>query len=95
MASYLAALNSFVRDQEGRVVIIQPPNLPLYLVMGAIVARHLLPAPYTLWMQYVVVATLVLWSLLELASGVSPFRRTLGMSVLVYAVFTLLMRTIN
>jgi hypothetical protein len=90
-----SALGRFFRNPEtGEVVVAQPPNVPL-LVWLAATAIRLVFAPHgALGTAVSVIATvsLVLWSLLEIARGDSPFRRVLGGVVLAAIVLRLLLQ---
>ncbi len=73
------ALRRFVSDRTGRIVIAQPPNLPIigWAITG--LASVLLPAgTLQTVLSYFSGAFLFAWALLELMSGDSPFRRVLG-----------------
>jgi hypothetical protein len=89
-----SALGRFFRNPEtGEVVVAQPPNVPL-LVWFAATAIRLVFAPHgALATAISVIATvsLILWSLLEIDRGDSPFRRVLGGVVLAAIVLLLLL----
>lgn len=88
-----SALGRFVRNPEtGEVVIAQPPNLPLWVWLAATVARLSFRPDGSLATVLSVVATvsLVVWALLEIVRGDSPFRRVLGGVVLAAVVIGLL-----
>jgi hypothetical protein len=72
----------FTDRTTGRVVIAQFPNAPLWAWIVATVAHRL-----TGWelLRWLATGSLVLWALLELARGASPFRRVLGAAVLGWA----------
>lgn len=76
-------MKNFFRDKDGHVVVWQAPNLPLSLwaffaVLGWIVkgtTHSVVAALATL--------SLAVWAVLEIAKGASPFRRVLGLVVLI------------
>lgn len=69
----------FTDRTTGRLVIAQWPNAPLWVWILATVAHALTGAG---WLTWVATAALVVWALLEVARGASPFRRVLGGIVL-------------
>ncbi|MBK5307696.1 MAG: hypothetical protein JJD92_13500 [Frankiaceae bacterium] len=90
-----SALGRFFRNPEtGEIVVAQPPNPPLLVWLAATLIRlvfspHGFPGAA---LSVVATASLVIWSLLEIARGESPFRRVLGGLVLVGVVVGLLLR---
>jgi hypothetical protein len=81
-----SALSRFFRNPDsGDVVVMQPPNAPLLVWLAATVLRWVLSPDGVVGTTLAVVGTvsLVVWSLLEIARGDSPFRRALGAVVLV------------
>ena len=82
-------LDWFFRDpRTGRIVIAQPPNLSLSIFLVALVAGWVLPAESTAATaaDVIGVAALAWWSVDELARGVNPWRRTLGVAGATFAV---------
>ena len=67
----------FTDRTTNRVVVAQWPNWPLWLWLAATV----------LHLHWVAFAALVVWALMELRSGASPFRRVLGAGVLLWQLF--------
>ena len=80
-----SALSRFFRNpQTGEIVVAQPPNPPLLVWLVATLIRLVL-SPHgatATALSVVATASLVIWSLLEIARGDSPFRRLLGGVVL-------------
>ncbi|MDT7572185.1 MAG: hypothetical protein QOE05_2359 [Actinomycetota bacterium] len=74
----------FRNPQSDEIVVAQPPNAPLLVWLAATVIRLVFSPSGVLGTALSVVATvsLVIWSLLEMARGDSPFRRVLGGVVL-------------
>lgn len=62
----------FTDRTTGRWVVAQWPNLPLWVWIVATL----------LGVRWLALAALVVWALLELARGASPFRRVLGAAAL-------------
>ena len=90
-----SALSRFFRNpRTGEVVVAQPPNAPLLVWLATTVLRLIFSPEGVLGTALAVVATvsLVIWSLLEIAKGDSPFRRALGAVVLVAVVLGLFFR---
>ncbi|MDT7539486.1 MAG: hypothetical protein QOI82_3071 [Actinomycetota bacterium] len=90
-----SALSRFFRNPEtGDVVVAQPPNPPLLVWLAATLIRLVFHPHGALGTALTVIAavSLVVWSLLEIARGESPFRRVLGAVVLVAIVLGFLLR---
>ncbi len=78
---------SFFRDSDGNTVIWQAPNVPLYgwfmfKVLAVVVATGRFHSVFS----KLSAALLFTWAFLELTSGVSYFRRLLGLMVLLTVV---------
>jgi hypothetical protein len=74
----------FRNGATGKLVVVQFPNLPLWVSFGATLVR-VIANPRGLAATVVAVAGavgLVVWASLEIGWGESPFRRTLGATVL-------------
>ncbi|HEV7526385.1 MAG TPA: hypothetical protein VGP92_15555 [Acidimicrobiia bacterium] len=83
------------RDRRtGRIVIAQFPNLPLWCFIAAEVVRWILaPAGAAgAWLGAISAAALAWWAVDEIARGVNPFRRFLGLVVAVLLVAALISR---
>ena len=73
------------RDGQGRVVIAQWPNWPLWTWAGASGLQWVRPAgPLAALCGLVSFAAIVYWAGLEIFSGVNYFRRFLGLVVLMF-----------
>jgi hypothetical protein len=72
------------RDQNGDVVIAQPPNLPLIVWFVASLLK-LLPTGDKIdsGLEFLAFGALFVWAWQELFDGVNYFRRSLGLLVLV------------
>jgi hypothetical protein len=75
----------FTNPETGRVVLAQPPNLPLAVFLAATGVRLLVAPDGTTGTVVTVIGTaaLLVWAGLEIARGDSPFRRVLGAAVFV------------
>lgn len=84
----------FRNPQTGEVVVAQTPNLSLWIFLVATAVRLLFqPAGMAGTLVSIVSGVaLGVWSLLEVASGSSPFRRVLGGVVLLVVLAGLVIR---
>ena len=88
-------LGWFFRNPDtGEIVVAQWPNLPLSVFLAATAARLLFQPDGTAGTVVSIVSTtaIVVWAVLEIAAGSSPFRRVLGAVVLLAALAGLLLR---
>lgn len=77
------ALTNFFRDRNGRIRIIEVPNLPILAWAGFGAASMMALTPkYQEVTGTLSKGSLLVWALLEAVRGNSPFRRVLGMSTL-------------
>jgi hypothetical protein len=79
--------DKFWRDKHGDVVIFQMPNVLLYLWAGLSLVSMFTPRGKVsdgFW--WASMASLAIWSLLEIFKGVNYFRRVLGLVVLGFTV---------
>jgi hypothetical protein len=80
-----AALDWAFRDHKtGRIVVAQFPNIPLAVWLAATAARWLID-PVGHWrtaLSVVGTVALAVWAIDEVARGVNPWRRSLGLVVL-------------
>jgi hypothetical protein len=84
VSSWLKALFT---DKQGKVVVWQKPNLPLwswfvFMVLSKMLDSHTLKTDA----QYLSTVSLLIWAILEIAKGASIFRRLLGLIVLVWII---------
>jgi len=85
----------FFRDPgTGKVVIAQAPNLPLWVFLAATALRLLFHPEGAAGTVVSIVSTvaILVWALIEIVAGSSPFRRVLGGVVLVAVLVGLLLR---
>ena len=79
----------FFRDAEGRIVIAQFPNWPLWAWLGATLFEHTLASGDGLALvRLISFAAIVYWAYLEIVSGVNPFRKYLGGFVLLFVLYS-------
>lgn len=72
------------RNSEGKIVIAQPPNLPLLVGLVTTLLQLLLPSgKLQAGFDLVAFGALFTWAWQELFQGVNYFRRALGLLVLV------------
>lgn len=77
------ALRRFLSDRHGRIVVAQAPNLPLVTWALMAAAAYLATPRWVPYFAFLSGAALVTWAYLEIRCGDSPFRRVLGVVVLV------------
>jgi hypothetical protein len=84
----------FRNRQTGGITVMQWPNIPLGIFLVAAVVRRLVHPHGAVGTAVAVIATAALawWALDEVARGVNPFRRLLGLLVLVATVVGLVTR---
>jgi hypothetical protein len=88
-------LSRFFRNPEsGEVVVVQMPNIPLWVFLAATATRLVFHPNGVLGTIVSALGTvgLVVWALLEIARGESPFRRVLGAVVLLALGIGLILR---
>lgn len=72
------------RDSEGRIVIAQPPNLPVLVGVAATFLQFILPGgKIQIAFELIAFGALFTWAWLELFQGVNYFRRSLGLIALI------------
>jgi hypothetical protein len=72
------------RDDDGAIVIAQPPNLPIIIWAGASMLKLIAPSDQVRsGLDFLAFGALFTWAWLELFEGVNYFRRTLGLVVLI------------
>lgn len=77
------------RNKDGKVVIMEWPNIPLIGWAAANFVSLVSPtrglSKFTWWIGFVF---LVVWALLEIVRGVNYFRRGLGVVVLIFSIMS-------
>lgn len=75
--------NKTFRDDDGKIVIAQKPNLPIVVGLVATLLKLLVPnGNIHIGLESLAFGALFTWAWLELFEGVNYFRRTLGLVVL-------------
>lgn len=87
--------HSFFRDKNGKVAILQPLNLPILGWLITMILSMLIHEKFGAFFETVSFAFLFLWAYLEITSGDSMFRRTLGGIVMATIVLSALFRVYN
>ncbi len=88
-------LDRLFRDSEGKIVIWQWPNAPLWAWIASTVLGYGLHGTPKILIGYIGSAALYVWAMLELTQGITLFRRILGsvvMVVLTISIFSRLLR---
>lgn len=83
-------LSKFFKDKNGDVVVFQPANPPIVVWAIFLVLSKITNGSVSLVLSFVSSAALIIWAVLEITSGLSPFRRVLGIVVLIFAVSSML-----
>src|SRR5689334_9766408 len=94
-SAHRSPVSRFFRNPDtGEVVVAQWPNLPLWSFLVASAVRMVLHPDGTAGTALSIVSgvAIIVWSVLEIAQGASPFRRVLGGVVLLTVVSGLLLR---
>jgi hypothetical protein len=75
------------RDSQGTVIIVQPPNLPIWIWVAATSLKFVFTrGPVFEGLDAIAFGSLFTWAWLELFEGVNYFRRALGAIVLIGAI---------
>jgi len=82
----------FRNRQTGEITIAQFPNLPLWIFLGALIVQRLAGESTTLGTiaDYTASGAIGWWAIDEIARGVNPWRRLLGVAGMVFAVYRLI-----
>lgn len=72
-------MKDFFKDKDGKLAIIQWPNIPLWVwIISSIALRILKHGRPHAGFAFLAGASLFAWAYLEITSGLSPFRKVLG-----------------
>ena len=79
----------FEDRSTGKLVVVQWPNLPIWIFLAALAVQYVLHPAGKLGTAVTAVAALALtwWALDELIRGSNPWRRALGAGALAYLVW--------
>lgn len=79
---------SFFRNRRGRIVVAQFPNAPLWVWLVASVVARIADHAIARSAEIVALVALLVWAGMEIVAGASPFRRVLGATVAVFAIWS-------
>ena len=82
--------NKFWKDDHGKVVIWQTPNVPLLSWAILTFISLLFTGKTADVFSWLASASLITWCLMEIFKGSSYFRRALGLIILYYSIATVL-----
>lgn len=82
----------FFHDDDGNIVLFQPPNAPILAWLIAMLASHITAGTLELFCKLVAFGALFTWAWLELFNGVNYFRRCIGAAILILIVVSAAMR---
>lgn len=89
-------INWLFKSSTGQIVVVQYPNLPLYIALIAWLAlRVITTKPIHTILEIIFTLSLIVWAVLEIGSGSSRFRRILGAGVLVWLVVTFMLSVLK
>lgn len=86
-------MQKLFQDNTGKYIIAQPPNVPVYIILLAWLAKSVITsgAGHDL-AAFIMHAAVFLWAYLEIMYGESPFRRTLGVTVMLGLLYSVVFR---
>jgi hypothetical protein len=83
-------LNKIFRDKQGKIVIIQFPNIPLAVwIVGLLLVKVLPSGGFSEFCRHISTLGLVVWGIIEILYGVNYFRRLLGAAIIISTVYGL------
>jgi hypothetical protein len=78
-----AFIGKWIDDKDGHITVIQLPNLPLLVYIGASILTRIFASGLPNYLFKVVAfGSIFTWAWLEILRGVNYFRRVLGLVVL-------------
>lgn len=82
------------RDENGNIVIAQPPNLPLTIaVISSLLGIVLNAGQFGIVLNFIAFGSFFTWAWEELFDGVNYFRKTLGLLALIALIFSKVLAT--
>lgn len=88
-------LSHFFKDSQGKIVIAQWPNWPLWVVIVFYLVKYL-PFSYAAEVSFWgVTAALLYWAYLEIVAGVNTWRKCLGLAVALGQIWKLIGRLVE
>ena len=79
-------IRQFFYDKKGKLSIVQLPNIPLLVWIVSMLLAKITNGTIKNGFLALATTSLFTWAYLEIQAGVSPFRRTLGVIVIVLIV---------
>lgn len=71
-------------DKNGRIVVAQFPNVPITIwFLGLLISTIFPGLSYINFVNIIATSSLIIWTALEIYSGVNLFRKILGIAVLI------------
>lgn len=78
-------LHKLITDKHGKVVLNQPPNLPVIVWAITLVLWHIVPSGgFEDFLRLLNFGALFTWAWLEIFDGTTPLRRLMGSVVIVF-----------
>jgi hypothetical protein len=79
--------NQVFRDDEGKIVLGQPPNLPIIVwIVATLLKMIFTTGQINTGLELIAFGVLFTWAWEELFQGVNYFRRALGLIVLIWTI---------
>lgn len=90
MADNRTIFKKLFYSKSGRLVIIQFPNIPLFIWLICIITNKFISSS-TIGTVLSITGTvaLLIWAILEIVGGVNYFRRIVGLVVLAYIIYSM------
>jgi len=92
MTSVNDTLRWFLTDAAGKYVIWQKPNLLVYITLLTLTGRSISEGSAREIWDLLFIGAVMVWAVMEACTGDSPFRKALGLSVLVATIVVLFAR---
>ena len=80
--------NRFFYDSSNTFILFQWPNIPLTIWLVCTLITKVTSGVLQSSLSIIATVSLVIWSLLEITTGVNYFRRMLGFGILAYILIT-------
>jgi hypothetical protein len=79
---------SFFKDKKGKVIIWQTPNWAIGGWAVFLLANKFADGQAQIVLSFISTAFLTIWACMEIIGGASYFRRTLGVAILVFTIYS-------
>ena len=83
-------ITGFFKDKDGKLSIVEWPNVPILLWFGLSVLAKVTNAQISTGISVLATVFLLFWAYLEISDGDSLFRRALGAVVLIFTVYRII-----